>query len=115
MPIPVIDLSVDVSPSAITFLDDRIVQIVNERSGIKETDLTMDIMIDVKSNLDDYFDPITVGINAEIIFSEIHRMIQEGRIVGVDCEIGDSGYTFLVPSGTRLRVAMPVQDNRTRH
>lgn len=114
MPVPELVQPSRLPLSALAFLHDRIVQIVDERSGIKETELTLDIMLDLMSR-DLLFDPIIVGISAESIFIEIHRMIREGRIIGVDCEIGDGGYTFLVPAGTKLRIAMPIQDGRTRH
>jgi hypothetical protein len=113
MPVQELVRPTDVPPCAVAFLDDLIIQIVDERSGIKETELTMDIMVDMDSR-DLVFDPTTVGISPEVIFIEIHRMIREGRIIGVDCEIGDGGYTFLVPARTKLRIAMPIHD-RTRH
>lgn len=97
-----------------TLVDDRIVQIVNERFGIKETDLLMEIQGDLIER-DRSYDPNITDISTEMIFSEIQYMINQGRIIGVDCHIKDSGYTFLLPAGTTVHagskgVCMPSHD-----
>ncbi len=99
---------------AVAFVDDRIIEIVNERPGIKETDLAIDIIMDLSDQTRDLW---ADDIDTLSIFNEINRMVIIGRIGAIDCMIGDHGHTFLVPiaSKTTFRFVMSVEDRWTRH
>jgi hypothetical protein len=89
--------------AAVAFVDDRIIEIVTERPGIKETDLALDIMMDLTDRASGQ-DPIADDIDTASIFDEINRMITSGRIDAIDCAIGDHDYTFLVPAAAKTSV-----------
>lgn len=95
-------------PSAVALLDDRIVDIVNENAGIRETELFVHLLSHIEEDTDG-------SVSPEFVFTRIYSMIQRGRIVGVDCETGDTEFTLLLPVGSTVRITVPVTDRRTRH
>lgn len=104
-----LDVPVSPEPAALALVMDRIVEVVEERRGIKETDLAIEIIND----LSDHFmcDEITTAT----ILSQIQRAVREGRITGIDCQMGEHGCTYLFPTGTQIRTMVPIEDRRTRH
>jgi hypothetical protein len=100
-------------PVALALVADWIVDIVTERAGIKETDLLLDILSDIDGRV--AMEDVLADVNIEMVYREIQRLIQQGRIVGVDCQIGDGGYTFLLPLGAKVHMIVPSQERPTRH
>lgn len=90
-------------------LDDLITKIVAQRVGIKETELAMSVLVGLAEN--------RIEASPEIILAAIQRLIRTGRLVGVDCQIGPDGYTFVLPAGSHVQVVMPVYvaHSGTRH
>jgi len=108
MPQPMMTIQDTHKPTeAVAFVDDRIIEIVNERPGIKESDLAIDIIMDLTDTMSSQSDPWADDIDTASIFNEINRMVVTGRIGAIDCVIGDqNGFTFLVPIASKTTVRM---------
>jgi hypothetical protein len=90
-------------------VDDLIIRLVEERQGVKESELTLCVMVELAEN--------RIASTPHGVLDSIQRLVRDGRIVGVDCEFANGGYTFLLPARTKVMIAMPIHiiEERTLH
>jgi hypothetical protein len=97
-------------------LEAIITESVNSHAGVRDTFLTLDVLTKFVPH------PEIAAANdsayaASQVAKAIHRMIHEGKLVGIDCETPETSFTYILPAGSRAIIAMPVyvKDSRTRH
>lgn len=90
-------------------VDDLIIRLVEERQGIKEAELTLCVMVELAEN--------RIASTPLVVLQSIQRLVRDGRIIGIDCELVNAGYTFLLPARTKVMIALPIQivETRTLH
>lgn len=95
-----------------TALDEAIIQHVDLHEVIKDTDLTIVMMAEFSGKVS--ADPFC---EAGAIAKSIHRLINSGRLGGIDCDAPSGSFTLVLPKSTRAMIALPiyVTENQTRH
>jgi hypothetical protein len=84
-----------------TEIESKILELVIHHQGIKEMELWLFALAELGSKPSD-----TPTIS--VISNAIHRMIQQGRLIGIDYAIGDITNTFVLPVSARPVVLMPI-------
>jgi hypothetical protein len=91
----------------IKLLKDRMIEIITENQGMKETDLAVTVINNITG--------MGYQLSTEQIFNLISILITQGLVIAIDCQIRDTGCTYLFPLGTQIRTIIPVKDHHTRH
>lgn len=107
----------DLAPMPLeVMLDSTVIRIVEMADGIKDTALTIAALTEIVCHPE--FELSTDQTKAAMAVAKtIHRLIHSGRLVAVDCETPNGGFTFVLPAHSRPSIALPIfiTDNRTRH
>ncbi len=104
-------------PAFLPALEEVIGRIVGLHSGIRDSDLTVCVLVDMSDHTEIKRQKNGTQVALMIAWT-VHRMILTGQLIAIDCETADFSYTYLLPPDTQVKMVVPiamVTGNQTRH
>jgi hypothetical protein len=96
-------------------IEQIIIDLVSKFNGIRDIELTMETMKKIPcETIENFLDQKSL---ATYIAKTIQNMIKSGQLIGIDCETPSGEYTYILPIGSRAKIALPiyVKEHKTKH